>query len=156
MTLRFSPSRGAGALVLNSLGRGPTGAAATLAAGTVTTLAAGSSATVGNSGSSSAAVFDIGIPRGADTGMRYAFESSTSMAAPASGGIRANNATLASATAFAVNASNSDGIDVSDWIAKWDDSTNTHKCYLEARKEGSGSVEYIFELISVIDNTTWL
>lgn len=44
---------------------GPPGAAATIAVGTVTTLAPGEDATVDNSGSSSAAVFDFGIPAGA-------------------------------------------------------------------------------------------
>lgn len=46
---------------------GAAGAAATVTAGTTTTLPAGSSATVTNSGTSSAAVFDFGIPKG-DTG----------------------------------------------------------------------------------------
>ena len=45
---------------------GPPGAAATIAVGTTTTLAAGNPATVSNSGTSSAAVFDFGIPKGAD------------------------------------------------------------------------------------------
>ncbi|OHD28169.1 MAG: hypothetical protein A2Y38_15670 [Spirochaetes bacterium GWB1_59_5] len=44
---------------------GPAGQAATIAVGTVTTGAAGSSATVNNTGTSSAAVFDFSIPRGA-------------------------------------------------------------------------------------------
>ena len=44
---------------------GPAGQAATIAVGTVTTGAAGSSATVVNAGTSSAAVFNFGIPRGA-------------------------------------------------------------------------------------------
>lgn len=43
---------------------GAAGAAATIAAGSVTTLPAGSSATVTNSGTSSAAVFNFGIPKG--------------------------------------------------------------------------------------------
>lgn len=43
---------------------GKDGAAATITAGTVTTLPAGSAATVTNSGTSAAAVFDFGIPRG--------------------------------------------------------------------------------------------
>lgn len=43
---------------------GDDGAAATIAVGTVATLPAGSSATVTNSGTSSAAVFDFGIPKG--------------------------------------------------------------------------------------------
>ena len=46
--------------------KGDKGDAATVAVGTVTTLPAGSSATVTNSGTSSAAVFDFGIPKGAD------------------------------------------------------------------------------------------
>jgi hypothetical protein len=45
--------------------KGDAGSAATVAAGTTTTLAAGTSATVANSGSSSAAVFNFGIPQGA-------------------------------------------------------------------------------------------
>lgn len=44
---------------------GPTGAAATIAAGTATGLPAGSNPTVSNSGTSSAAVFNFGIPAGA-------------------------------------------------------------------------------------------
>lgn len=50
-----------------SVSDGSDGTAATIAAGTTTTLPAGSSATVTNSGTSSAAVFDFGIPKG-DTG----------------------------------------------------------------------------------------
>lgn len=49
---------------------GAAGAAATIVVGTTSTLPAGSSATVTNSGTSSAAVFDFGIPKGdkGDTG----------------------------------------------------------------------------------------
>ena len=43
---------------------GPAGASATIAVGTVTTLPSGSNATVTNSGTSSSAVFDFGIPQG--------------------------------------------------------------------------------------------
>ena len=43
---------------------GPAGTSATIAVGTVTTLPSGSNATVTNSGTSSSAVFDFGIPRG--------------------------------------------------------------------------------------------
>lgn len=45
---------------------GSPGAAATIAVGTVTTLSPGSSATVNNAGTSSAAIFNIGIPAGAN------------------------------------------------------------------------------------------
>lgn len=53
-----------GAAGADSTVAGPQGDAATIAVGTVTTGAAGSSAAVTNSGSTSAAVFDITIPRG--------------------------------------------------------------------------------------------
>ena len=46
--------------------KGAKGDAATIAVGTTTTLSAGSDATVTNSGTSSAAVFNFGIPKGAD------------------------------------------------------------------------------------------
>lgn len=142
--------------LIDNLPAGPPGAAATLAAGTTTTGKAGTNASVTNSGTSSAAVFDVTVPRGADAGMRYNFETSTSMAAPASGGIRLNNASLASVTAIAVNASDAGGIDVSDFVATWDDSTNAVKGYVEVRKEGSGAALGLFSITSVTDNTTWL
>lgn len=142
--------------LIDNLPDGPPGTAATITAGTTATGAAGTSAAASNSGTSSAAILDFTIPRGADAGLRYAFESSTSMAAPASGGLRLNNAALASVTAIAVNATNSDSIDVSDFIATWDDSTNTVKGYVEVRKEGSGAVLGLYQLTSVTDNTTWL
>lgn len=159
MPLRFAPARGAASFALSSVLRGPVGpggAAATIAVNSTSTLAAGATATVVNVGSTSAVSLDFGVPRGADAGLRFAFESSTSMAAPASGGVRFNNATLASATALAINASDAGSIDVSDFIAAWDDSTNTPKGYFVARKEGSGAVEYIYSITSVTDNTTWL
>lgn len=142
--------------LIDNLPAGPPGSAATIAAGTTTTGKAGTSASAANSGTSSAAILDFTIPRGADAGMRYAFESSTSMAAPASGGVRLNNASLASVTAIAVNATNSDAVDVSDFVATWDDSTNAVKGYVEIRKEGSGAVLGLYQLTSVTDNSTWL
>lgn len=50
---------------------GPAGSSATIAVGTVTTLPAGSNATVTNSGTSSSAVFDFGIPQGASGTVTY-------------------------------------------------------------------------------------
>jgi hypothetical protein len=154
--LRFSAPRGAGAVSLSSFIRGPQGAAATITVGTVAASNAGSTPTVINIGTTEESTFNFTIPRGADSGMRYAFESSTTMAAPASGGFRLNNATLASVTALAVNATNADGIDVSDFIATWDDSTNSTKGTLVVRKEGSGTVLGVFTLGAVTDNGTWL
>lgn len=154
MTLRFSPARGSASLVLNSLVRGPTGAAATVTAGTTTTAVAGTSASVANSGTSAAAVFDFTIPRGADAGIKWLYDSTTSMADPGTGDIRFNNATLASVTAIAVSATGS-GSDVSDYVATWDDSTNTVKGHILIREE-AGSVIAVFTVSAVTDNSTWL
>jgi len=154
MTLRFSPARGAASFVLNSLLRGPTGAAATVSAGTATALAAGSTPTVANAGSTAAAQFNFGIPRGADAGIKWLYETSTSMALPTTGYMRFNNATLASVTAIALSATGS-GSDVSAYVATWDDSTNTTKGYLIIREE-AGAVAAVFSITSVTNNTTWL
>lgn len=54
------PANGAGANF-----QGPAGTSATLSAGTATALAAGATPTVSNSGTSTAAVFNFGIPAGA-------------------------------------------------------------------------------------------
>lgn len=62
MALRFSPTRGAAALVLNAAVRGPQGPAATIEIGATTTGAAGSAASVINSGTSAAAVLNFGFP----------------------------------------------------------------------------------------------
>jgi hypothetical protein len=154
MALRFAPARGAGAISLSALTRGPAGAAATITAGSATAVAAGGSPTVTNSGSSSAATFNFGVPRGADAGIKWLYDSSTSMADPGSGAIRFNNATLSSVTAIAVSATGS-GSDVSDYVATWDDSTNTVKGHVIVREE-AGAVAAIFSISSVTDNTDWL
>jgi hypothetical protein len=128
----------------------------TVTVGSTTTLPAGSNATVTNSGTSSDLVLDFGVPRGADASFKWAYETSTSMAAPETGGMRFNNATLASVTAIAVNAETADNgnPDQSDYIVKWDDSTSTPKAYVEIREEAGSSA--VYQLTSVTDNSTWL
>lgn len=91
-------------------------------------------------------------------GAKWAFESSTTMAAPATGGLRLNNATVSSVTAIAVHAQDAEtgNPDVSNYVVTWDDSTNTTKGYLVLRKMGTPSTFAIFTIASVTDNTTWL
>lgn len=78
------PTGGAGSVGATGAtgSKGDTGAVATISVGTVTTGAAGSSASVTNVGTSSAAVFDITIPRG-DTGAASAETWSTLAGKPA-------------------------------------------------------------------------
>lgn len=128
----------------------------TVAVGTTSTLPAGSSATVTNSGTATDLVLDFGVPRGADASFKWTYETSTSMAAPSTGGMRFNNASLASVTAIAISAETADSgnPDQSDYITKWDDSTSTPKAYVEIREEAGSSA--VYQLTSVTDNTTWL
>lgn len=64
---------------------------------------------------------------GVDAGLRFNFDSSTTMADPGSGDIRLNNATLSSVTAIAISDLNADtgNPDVSTFILSWDDSSNS-------------------------------
>lgn len=64
MAFKITPNSAAGGNRLISVVVGPTGAAATIAVGTVTTGAAGTDAEVTNSGTTGAAVLDFTIPRG--------------------------------------------------------------------------------------------
>ena len=153
MALRFGRNSGA-TISAASFVRGPQGAAATLDVGTTSALAAGATPTVTNSGDTSDAIFDFGIPRGADSGIKWLFDSSTTMADPGTGDFRLNHATLASVTAISVSATGS-GSDVSDYVATWDDSTNTTKGYVVLREEAGGTVA-VFSISAVTDNTAWL
>lgn len=134
----------------------PPGPAGTLSIGPTGTLAAGSNATATNTGTPSAAIFNLGIPRGADAGLKWAYETSTVMAPPAIGGLRFNNAVLASVTAIAVNAQTADSgnPDQSDYVVLWDDSTSTIKGHLYIREENGSAA--VFSIGAVTDNTTWL
>ena len=141
---------------------GPTGPAATVAVGTVTTGAVGSSATVTNSGTSSAAVFDFSIPRGATgaTGAKgnrqypiWQYNSSTTMADPGSGIFRLNNASAP--TAIAISKSDSTTADRTSYILSWDDSTHsTVKGYLALRGSNNGLLLYAVTG-AITNNTTW-
>jgi len=81
---------------------GATGSAATIAAGTTTTLSAGSSATVANSGSTSAAVFNFGIPQGAkgDAGTAATITAGTTSTLSAGSSATVTNSGTSSAAIF--------------------------------------------------------
>lgn len=60
----------------------------------------------------------------------WTFDTGTSAADPGSGKVRANNATLSSATALYINETDRLGVAQAAAIAQWDDSTTTLKGYL--------------------------
>lgn len=155
MPLRFSPARGA-TVLLSSSSRGPAGSAATIAVGTTTTGAAGSAATVANAGSSSAATFNFTIPRGADAGLKYTFDTSTDTSTtPSSGGVKFNHATPASITEIAIHATDADGNTARPTILTYDDSSSTAKGKI-AFKRYDGITIVLNVDGSFTDNTTWL
>jgi len=88
----------------------------------------------------------------------WEFDASTTMGDPTSGKIRLNNAIPASVTQIAVSA-NSDATgnpDVSDFVATWDDSTNTNKGTVNI-VNGDGPDKFAtYTVTGVTDNTTWL
>ena len=88
---------------------GPPGAAATIAVGTTTTLDAGNPATVSNSGTSSAAVFDFGIPKGpkgdpgtAGAGATVAAGTTTTLAAGSSATVTNSGTSTAAVFDFGI------------------------------------------------------
>lgn len=154
MTLRFSPSRGAGALTLNSLGRGPTGAAATITAGTTTTGAEGTSATASNSGTTGAAIWDFTIPRGPIPAVGFNFSTTTTDSDPGAGNVRFNNATPASVTAIYFDNVDRDGNTVTAWLDSFDDSTSASRGSFVFTPAATPSAKIIFAVTgSVVDGT---
>ena len=103
-------------------------------------------------------VGDQGLP-GTDPGMRWLFDSSTSMADPGSGDLRLNNATLSSVTAIAIsdNTAETGNPSADAFIATWDDSTNTAlRGFLLIKKSSAPQNFAIYSVTAALtDNTTW-
>lgn len=97
---------------------------------------------------------------GADGGVKFTFDSSNVMGAPAAGGFRVNNATLGSVTQFAIANTTADtgNPSVSGWINSWDDSTTTaHRGQIIIRKAVPSNNILILDVTSAVtDNATWL
>lgn len=109
----------------------------------------------GDTGNTGAAGVD-----GVNAGIKWNFESSITMGAPASGGLRLNNATFASVTAVAVNALSADSGNpsVSAYVNTFDDSSSTaHRGILIIRKVAAPQNFIILDVTAgLTDNTTWL
>ncbi|RTL52892.1 MAG: hypothetical protein EKK40_07015 [Bradyrhizobiaceae bacterium] len=141
---------------IDNLPEGPPGAAATVAAGTTTTLAPGSNATFTNVGTSSAAIFNVGIPAGKAAGLHYKWSTNTSSSDPTSGYIKVNNASLASATALYISETDADSNGLSALLATWDDSTNIVKGQVKFTKVTAPANFAIYNISGTLtDNGTW-
>lgn len=145
------PANGAD-LVLGFSPSGPA-SAATVTVGTTTAVASTASPTVTNSGTSSAAVLDFAIPRGAPGGVLYTFSTTTTDSDPGAGKLRLNNATPASATAIYIDNADANGNTVTGWLDTFDDSTNTVKGTVTLRQMSNGLVMTFNVTGSVVDGT---
>jgi len=88
---------------------------------------------------------------------KFTFDNSTTMADPGTGELRLNNGTVASVTAIAFDAVSADtsNPDVSDYIASWDDGSNTaHEGYITIRKSGTPATYAVFSLTGAVTDST--
>lgn len=96
---------------------------------------------------------------GTDTGIRWLFDSSTTMADPGSGDLRLNHATFASVTAAAVsdNCAETGSPSVEAFVLSWDDSTTTALRGTLIIKKASAPENFaIFTITgSSTDNSGW-
>jgi hypothetical protein len=128
--------------------------AATAAAASET--AAGISETnAGNSETAAAASAALAALTANSIALQWEFSDTTAMADPGTGLLRLNHATPASVTAIAISALSADtgNPDVSDYVATWDDSTNTDKGTLLVKNDGT---VHLYSITAVADNGTWL
>ena len=134
-----------------------TSATAAATSATSASTSASSASTSATSASTSATSATSAV---AAVAWKYTFDNSTSMADPGTGDIRLNNATLASVTAIAIDATSADtgNPDVSDLIASIDDGTNsTHEGYIFIRKSGTPATFMAYSVSgAIVDNTGWL
>ena len=88
---------------------------------------------------------------------KWNYSSTITMADPSASNFRLNNATIASATAMAISATDVSTANLRTFIASWDDSTNTIRGTITLRKVGTPATFAIFNVTGALtDNTTWL
>lgn len=105
---------------------GPSGASATVAVGTTTTLSPGASATVSNSGTSSAAVLNFGIPQGpVGTAATIAAGTTTTLAPGSSATVSNSGTSSAAVFNFGIpqGTTGAQGIPGINWLGTWSSAT---------------------------------
>jgi len=97
---------------------------------------------------------------GSEGGVRWRYDSTTTMADPGTGDLRLNNATLGSVTEIAISGLSAEtgNPDISNWVASWDNSTTTgNRGTIYIRKASAAENYVLLSLTSALtDNTTWL
>ena len=96
--------------------------------------------------------------QGDKAGLRYKFSTSTTMEDPGGGIFRYNNGTLVNISKIAIDATTSEGTDLSNYIGTWEDSTNdTIKGHIIVQSNVNSDDTYtIFEVTGLTDYTGWL
>lgn len=130
---------------------------ASSSASAASTSATNASSSASSASSSASAAAASATAAQAAAGFTFTYSTTTTMADPGTGGVRFNNATLASVTAIAINdlAADSGNPDVSAWVLTFDDSTNTNKGVLRLRKATAGQNFVDFNVTSLTDNAGW-
>ena len=106
--------------------------------------AASTSATAAQSAASA-----VAVPFLMDTG-------STTMSDPAGTNFRLNHATVSSVSLIAFGDTSEDGVDVTDYLMTWDDSTSTLNGHLILVQEGTPANWAVFTVGAMTDNTDWV
>lgn len=134
--------------------------AASTSASAASTSASNASASATSAATSATAASNSAATASASyAGIRFTYDTSTSMADPGTGKIRFNNATLSSASQVAMshNSADSGNPAINAYVLTWDDSTNTsNKGNFILRKLGTPGTYAVFSITSVTDNSTWL
>ena len=130
--------------------------AASTSASSASTSASSASTSASNaSASETSAISAVGA-----LAWKYTFDNTTSMADPGAGEIRFDNATVASVTNLAMDATSADSgnPDISDLIASIDDGSNdAHEGFITIRKSGAPDTFACYSVTGAItDNTGWL
>lgn len=109
------------------------------------TGATGSTGATGNTGAT-----------GKAAGYSYTWNTSTASSDPGSGQLKANNATLSSATAVYISETDADSNAIGAVLATWDDSTSTNKAFVHLYNPLSPANYWDFWITGTLtDNGTW-
>jgi len=86
----------------------------------------------------------------------FLMDTSTTMGDPAGTNFRLNNATVSSVSLIAFGDTSKDGVDVSDYLMTWDDSTSTINGHLILVQEGTPANWAVFTVGAMSDNSDWV
>ena len=86
----------------------------------------------------------------------FLMDTSTTMGDPAGTNFRLNNATVSSVSLIAFGDTSKDGVDVSDYLMTWDDSTSTINGHLILVQEGTPANWAVFTVGAMTDNSDWV